>query len=90
MAHSSKTIAAEDVCDRKGKEAEPEADQDHVQHVLFLAISDRMLRRRLPGTADRIDTPQYGQNDVLCAWRILVRLGIRNREGWRCFLIKIL
>jgi hypothetical protein len=89
MALSSKTVAAEYICDRDGEEAEPEGEQDQVQHWSFLAINDRMLRRRLSGTADRIDTPQYGQNGVLCARWILVQLGIRNREGgWRD-LIKI-
>jgi hypothetical protein len=39
MALSSKTVAAEDICDRDGEEAEPEGEQDQVQHWLLLAVA---------------------------------------------------
>ena len=39
MALSSKTVAAEDKCDRDGEEAEPEGEQDQVQHWLLLAVA---------------------------------------------------
>jgi hypothetical protein len=39
MALSSKTVAAEYICDRDGEEAEPEGEQDQVQHWLLLAVA---------------------------------------------------
>jgi hypothetical protein len=39
MALSSKTVAAEGICDRDGEEAEPEGEQDQVQHWLLLAVA---------------------------------------------------
>jgi hypothetical protein len=38
MGLSSEPVAAEGVGDGKGEEAEPDGQQDHVQHGLLLAV----------------------------------------------------
>ena len=57
MALSSKTVAAEDICDRDGEEAEPEGEQDQVQHWLLLAVAF-CQPSSYPKAACGIDVPQ--------------------------------